>query len=201
MTLLHFSQAQAPVITGHDLDEQLLRGRMQPVSLFLARDVRRRHAGELHELVALPHSDSTVTHIDIVPYTILPPADCTRFSVNVAALAALAGNPSPIGKGQAYWYEGDQVLILWELIIDPYYRPLGRPADTILWPALWKGVMASLLKDFPSAQRIVTPSWEALYEREEGAWPEFLESIGYTKLDDRAYLCQIDREREEDISL
>lgn len=199
MTLLHFRESQEPTVTSHVLGEYLLRGRMQPVSLYLARAVRRRHVGELHELIALPRGESAVTHIDIVPSTTLPRADCTRFSVNVAALDALAGNPSPIGKGQAYWYEENQVLVLWELIIDPYYRPLGRPADTILWPSLWKGVMDVLLQEFPLAQRIVTPSWEALYEREEGAWTQFLVSIGYTKHDDRAYICQSDR--EEDTSL
>lgn len=51
---------------------------------------------------------------------------------------------------------------------------------------MWEGVERFLLTHLDGVDSIVTPSWEPLYE-DTAAWQGFLESLGYRRVNARAF--------------
>lgn len=88
-----------------------------------------------------------------------------------------------IGQGQAWYYAGDRLLVLWECYLEDPFRQKDPTADKALAVA-WQGFERFLLERLHDAERIVTPGWEPIYPEK---WQEFLEQMGYTRLGKRAF--------------
>jgi hypothetical protein len=60
--------------------------------------------------------------------------------------------------------------------------------------ALWLGFEGFLLRQFPDAEQIATPSWEPVYEQDRDAWPDFLQGVGYRRLNKMAFVKDVGRD-------
>lgn len=74
--------------------------------------------------------------------------------------------------------------MLWECYPHDRYRVADPRADAGL-KTVWTGFEHLLLERFLGTQRIITPSWEDIYERV--VWQEFLRSIGYQPLNEGSF--------------
>ncbi len=72
--------------------------------------------------------------------------------------------PVEIGEAQAWYYPQDQTLVLWECLLEDRYRSPDPLHDDAL-RVLWEGWEQLLIERSKGARRIVTPSWEPLYEQ------------------------------------
>jgi hypothetical protein len=86
-----------------------------------------------------------------------------------------------IGQAQAWFYPKEHILILWECFLNDPYQADDPRNDHLLQP-LWQGFETFLLNRFPQAEKIVTPSWEPMYDHTADSWPEFLQNLGYQQL-------------------
>lgn len=98
--------------------------------------------------------------------------------------------PLEVGSAQGWYYPAERTLVLWECLVDQRYRERDPLHDEAL-RVLWEGWERLLVGRSPGARRVVTPSWEPLYERP--AWQRFLESLGYGPVAERAFGKQLAR--------
>ena len=75
--------------------------------------------------------------------------------------------------------------MLWECYLFDWCREQD-PSDDPTLATVWTGVERLVLEQLPGVDRIVTPAWEELYERD--LWQEFLRSRGYRPFSERAFL-------------
>jgi hypothetical protein len=102
-----------------------------------------------------------------------------------------------VGHTQAWHYPQDRTLILWECLLEHRHRKADPRTDKTL-RAIWLGFEGFLLRRIPDVERIVTPSWEPIYEEDKDAWPHFLETLGYGQISERAYCKEVREESEEE---
>lgn len=93
-----------------------------------------------------------------------------------------------IGNAQGWCYPADRLIVLWECYLVDAFRQEEPTGDEALL-ACWTGFERVLLERLPGAERIVTPSWEDIYER--ASWQAFLRSQGYGPFSQRAFLKAI----------
>jgi hypothetical protein len=74
--------------------------------------------------------------------------------------------------------------MLWECFLFERHIQADPTADPTLL-ALWSGFEGLLGDYFPHARRIITPSWENIYDREQ--WQEFLRLRGYRATKQRVF--------------
>ncbi len=94
-----------------------------------------------------------------------------------------------IGNSQAWYYREDKVLVLWECDIFEWARQDKEPAENEVLKTVWTGFERWLLERFKATERLVTPSWEPVYENE--AWQRFLITQGYTPFAKEAFIKEI----------
>jgi len=92
--------------------------------------------------------------------------------------------PVEIGDAQGWYYPEDGVAVLWECLVGDRYR-VAEPSEDRLLSLLWEGFERLLLGRSLGARRVVTPSWEPLYEPVE--WHRFLEGRRYSPVAERAW--------------
>lgn len=113
------------------------------------------------------------------------PATATGGVLGVVLDSEYAGvRPAEIGDAQGWYYPEDGVGVLWECLVGDRYRA-GNPSEDRLLALLWEGFERLLLQRSPGAVRVVTPSWEPLYE--PAVWRRFLEGRGYSPVAERAW--------------
>jgi hypothetical protein len=93
-----------------------------------------------------------------------------------------------VGDGQAWYYRGDQTLLLWECLLFERHRTPDPNEDANLF-ALWHGFEDFLTQHFPTATRIVTPRHEPDYE--PGQWEAFLQQLGYEPESETAFAKEV----------
>ncbi len=98
--------------------------------------------------------------------------------------------PIEVGGAQGWYYAEDRVAVLWECLVGDRYR-VADPFEDRLLAFLWEGFERVLLERSPDAERVVTPSWEPLYEPVE--WHRFLEGRGYSPVAERAWGKEVGR--------
>lgn len=91
-----------------------------------------------------------------------------------------------VGQAQAWMYPQERTLVLWECLLEHWYRKEDPRTDETLKVA-WLGFERFLLQHLPRVERIATPSWEPLYDEDKHAWPEFLDGMGYQRVGARSY--------------
>ncbi len=67
-----------------------------------------------------------------------------------------------IGNAQAWYYHEDNILVLWEYFLESRFRDHPLTHDPQM-KQLWQGFEFWLLKQFPQATRIATPSDDPLF--------------------------------------
>ena len=100
-----------------------------------------------------------------------------RFSILLPDLPLKKGKLPRIGEGQAWLYQEDQLLLLWRCNLLGRYQA-ANPAEDENLHVLWKGFERFLLRKFPNAMQIVTPSWNRPYD--EALWFQFIQMHKFT---------------------
>lgn len=81
-----------------------------------------------------------------------------------------------IANLQAWYYENEKTLMLWEVDLFDQYAA-SDPTKDFLLAAFWYFYEEKLLELFPDCERIVTPGHEPKYDKD--GWHEFLKGKGY----------------------
>jgi hypothetical protein len=89
-----------------------------------------------------------------------------------------------VGELQAWYYQDDRTIVLWDCLLHGQYREADPALDANL-RTLWRGGEELLTRRFPEATRLVTPSWESAYDTRE--YRGFLETMGLHRLSAKAF--------------
>jgi hypothetical protein len=133
------------------------------------------------ELIRLNHPVTNKTYVHARPY-ILEPQIILSVGMydkptgegaigKVDATEWTGMRHKDIGNAQAWYYHQDQFLVLWECYLFDFARAEDPLSDKNL-TTIWSGFEHHLRERFPDTQRIVTPSWEDIYERAD--WQAFM---------------------------
>lgn len=95
-----------------------------------------------------------------------------------------------LGKAQAWYYQADGLILLWECFFNRFYRD-AQLLDDPNMTALWQGMERWLAGRFPQAQRLVTPFRDPLFET--SAYQAFLRRLGYTPVAQAAFGKALER--------
>jgi hypothetical protein len=155
------------------------------------------HRSEGDEIVPLRHNSGTRVYVMARPYILEPDYQISvslynrptqEGAIGEVTSADLVGmHQRDVGQAQAWLYPQECTLVLWECFLEHWYRNEDPRTDENL-KAIWLGFESFLLHNLShDTSRIVTPSWEPLYDGDRRAWPEFLEELGYYRLGKRAY--------------
>jgi hypothetical protein len=187
------------------LDEEIGEGRFfdQPAAIRLKAHVshERDHRSDGDEIVPLRHKSGTRLYVMAKPYILEPdyrltiglyPQPTTQGAIGEVTGSDWVGmRQRVIGNAQAWLYPQERILILWECFLEDQYRQQDPRIDGNL-KAIWFGFERFVLRTLPRPiQRIVTPSWEPLYDGAGPAWTDFLEAVGYRHIGSRAYCKRV----------
>ncbi len=133
------------------------------------------------DLVPLTHPTGVATYLHGQPYILEPAITLAVDLHRTASTARVIGQVAstswdgmrhrPIGNAQAWYYPADRLLVFWECFLEDRYRQENALTDPTL-QTMWTSFEQLLRTRFPTAERIVTPSWEDLYEKVD--WQQFL---------------------------
>ena len=83
-----------------------------------------------------------------------------------------------VSNCQAWYYEKEKVLMLWEVDMRTNYRESEDPTQDFLLSSIWLAFELALLREFPDVETIITPGHEPDYDDE--LFRAFLQSLGYS---------------------
>jgi hypothetical protein len=155
--------------------------------------------GAASEIVPLKHKKGICTYIMMQPYVLEP---ILTFSVGLysnpkkyhdqeSPIGEVLGSnhqgfrEAQVGNAQAWYYPADQTIVLWECFFEDSFRRHPLADDTNM-QKLWKGFEHWLVKQFPKAATIATPSNDPIAESIE-EYQAFLQSNGYSTLSEAAF--------------
>jgi hypothetical protein len=94
-----------------------------------------------------------------------------------------------VSHAQAWLYPQERTLVLWECLLEDWYRRKEDPRTDENLRAAWLGFEGFLLRHLPQqVERIATPSWDPLHNHQDRkAWPQFLEDLGYKRIGHRVF--------------
>ncbi|HEX9987294.1 MAG TPA: hypothetical protein VGE45_02315 [Chloroflexia bacterium] len=160
---------------------------------------RYHRVGEVDEIVPLQAKSGTRIYVMARPYILEPDY---RINVGLYEQPAREGaigevtsaewvgmRQREVGQAQAWLYPEDRTLVLWECFLEDWYRKEDSRTDENL-KTVWLGFEGFLLRHRPEINRIVTPSWEPIYEGDREAWPEFLQTVGCNRFGKIAFTKQ-----------
>jgi len=194
------------------LDEEIGEGCLfgEQASIRLKTHVapeRYHHTSEHDEVVPLEARSGTRIYVMAKPYILeldyrltvgLYSQPTEQGAIGEVASSAWVGmRQRDIGQSQAWYYPEERTLVLWECFLEHWYRQEDPRTDETL-RVLWQGFEAFLLRQFPDAAFIATPSWEPIYEDDKDAWPEFLERMGYTPIGSMALGKEVSADEGEE---
>jgi hypothetical protein len=170
----------------------------EPYGVRLRVASQRERYWEGRELVSVTrHGERLYVHAQayilwpVITLTAGLPSAATGGALGVVLDSEYTGvRPVEIGDCQGWSYPADGVAVLWECLVGDRYRA-ADPFEDQLLVLLWDGFERVLLERSPTARRLVTPSWEPLYE--PPAWHRFLEGRGYSPLAERAWGKEVGR--------
>jgi len=91
-----------------------------------------------------------------------------------------------IGNAQAWYYPQDKMIVIWECFLDAHMRNVTSLTEDQHMPKLWRGFEQWLVKQFPQAERIVTPFNDPIAKTIE-EYQTFLRSLGYEPVAETAF--------------
>lgn len=95
-----------------------------------------------------------------------------------------------VASCQAWYYEKERTLMLWEVDVRSHYAG-GDPSQDFLLITLWDAFEQALLQEVPECYQIITPGWEPGYEVEQ--WKSFLSARGYNPHRENTYIKTMGR--------
>jgi len=146
----------------------------------------------LSDLVPLRAARGTRTYVQARPYILVPDFRLTAELSPTTGAGAIGQvrdsewrgmKGERIGRGQAWFYHEDRVLVLWECFLEDRYQTGEAPDDPNLH-VVWEGFERFLGARFPTARQLVTTADDPLYET--AAYQRFLQMRGYERLNARA---------------
>lgn len=90
-----------------------------------------------------------------------------------------------VGSCQAWYYEKERVLMIWEVDLRTNYRESEDPAKDFVLSSVWLAFERALLRELPDVETILTPGWEPSYEGEK--FRAFLQSLGYAPHEENTF--------------
>jgi hypothetical protein len=90
-----------------------------------------------------------------------------------------------VGNAQAWYYQGDKTIVLWECFFNERFMKHPLPTDVNM-QHLWKRFELWLVKKFPKASTLATPFNDPIAESIE-EYQSFLKSLGYSPLAQAAF--------------
>jgi len=175
-----------------DLELGLAEFDDEPFGVRLRVASQREHYWESRELVSVArHGERLYVHEQA--YILWPVITLTAGMLAIETGGVLGVvlesdytgvRPVEVGDCQGWYYPEDGVAVFWECLVGDRYRAADPSEDRVL-ALLWEGFERLLLEHSPGAVRIVTPSWEPVYD--PPAWHQFLEGRGYSPVAERAW--------------
>lgn len=178
------------------LGESHLHGERTGIWLRLHHETERFRSGE--ELIPLQFKNAQRLYVHAQPYILVPEIFLT---VDIDPRATGPGpvgevvesnwegmSQRQIGNAQAWQYPDDRLLMLWECFLNPHYRQRDPLQDPTL-KLVWTGFERVLLERFPTTERLATPAWEDLYQRD--VWQEFLRQQDYQPFERAAFAKEV----------
>ncbi len=167
-----------------------LEGEPYAVRLRIASE-RERYWGRQELVDVARHGERVYVHAQayilwpVITITAGLSSTAPRGAVGTVLESEYTGvRPVEIGDAQGWCYPNERTAVLWECIVGDRYRAQDPSEDRLL-ALLWEGFERMLLERSPRPERIITPSWEPMYEPQ--VWHRFLESRGYSPVAERAW--------------
>jgi hypothetical protein len=82
-----------------------------------------------------------------------------------------------VANCQAWYYEKEKVLMLWEVDLRTNYRESEDPTQDFLLSSIWLAFELALLRELQDVETIITPGHESDYDDE--LFRAFLRQLGY----------------------
>jgi hypothetical protein len=163
---------------------------------------RYRHSDSRDEIVPLTTRAGTRWYVLAQPY-LLEPAISMRIGLypsprpdgaigEVLSSEWEAMRHVVIGNAQAWLYQEDHTLIVWEAYLHGRWRQPDPVQDEAL-KTLWSGFERLLLERLPPVERIAVPSREPIYEGQKERWQAFLRELSYEPVNERAFGKEVER--------
>ena len=145
------------------------------------------------EIVPLTHRRGTRTYVMFHPYVLVPNmtltiglypkpkeyADMEPSIGEVLSSDMKDEREEQIGSGQAWYYQEDRILVVWECFLSSFVREEPLSKDQHM-RSLWTSVEEWLLRQFPQTRQIVTPWSDPAFATP--AYQAFLRGLGYRKV-------------------
>jgi hypothetical protein len=90
-----------------------------------------------------------------------------------------------VGNGQAWYYQGDKTIVLWECFFNDRFMKHPLPTDKNM-QNLWKRFELWLVKKFPKATTLATPFNDPIAESID-EYQSFLRKLGYSPIAQSAF--------------
>lgn len=156
----------------------------------------REEYREQRELTPLEHTSGERLYLHAKPYLLVPDYRMTVALTEPASLPNGNGRNRPdaqeigrvlstgrvgwrardLGNAQGWCYPEERLIMLWECYLEDWCRR-ADPTTDLLLARVRESFEARLTASLPEVERMVTPSWEDLYRRED--WQVFLMQQGY----------------------
>ncbi len=185
-------------------DEILGEGRFsnEPFTIRMKGSVKREEAvRERREIVKLRSAAQPRDYVSIQPYILLPdiqigidlfPTPTPTGAIGeVSSVDWIGMKQERIGDGQAWYYQQDRTIILWELTVFAHYEQEQPLAPGGNLSHMWQGFERFLVNRFPQARRIATLGHDPDYETP--TYQRFLVSQGYRKRSPETFTKAIKR--------
>jgi hypothetical protein len=154
---------------------------------------KERYSERRDEIIPLSQAAGTRTYVMFHPYVLVPNmtltiglypkpkeyADMEPSIGEVLSSESKEWREEQIGSGQAWYYQEDRILVVWECFLWEGFRsePLSRDEHM---RALWTSVEEWLVRQFPQTRQIVTPWSDPAFATP--AYQVFLRGLGYRKV-------------------
>jgi hypothetical protein len=163
-----------------------------------------RFTASRHEIIPLSEKAGRRTYVMMQPYVLEPQLTITvglynkpkHYADQDTAIGKTIDQPklqgfreAQVGNAQAWYYHTDKTIVLWECFFFQGFRRHPLPEDTTM-QKLWKGFEHWLIKQFPQATTLATPSNDPIAESIE-EYQAFLKKLGYSPLAEAAFGKQL----------
>lgn len=197
-------QGKEPQESKQQHDEMLCEGRLynEPFTIRMRGSIKREEGvRERREIVKLRSTAQLRDYVFIEPYILVPdirigidlfPAPTPAGAIgHVASTDWIGMKQERIGDGQAWYYQQDRTIILWELTVFHHYeqkQPLAKDGNLM---HMWQGFERFLVNRFPQARRIATLGHDPDFDTP--SYQQFLRGLGYGKRSPETFTKMVKR--------
>jgi hypothetical protein len=156
-----------------------------------------------HEIIPIKERKAKRTYVMMHPYVLEPKLTFTvvlysnpkKYHDQESSIGEVIGSThqgfreTQVGNAQAWYYHTDETIVLWECFFEDRFRRHPLPEDVNM-QNLWKGFEHWLIRQFPHAKTLATPSKDPIAESIE-EYQAFLKKLGYSPLAKAAFGKQI----------